>query len=205
MQTITQWIGGRGSLLAIVVVVLGLAGIGVWFVSRPQAAVEPAFASGLSETGLEPEIEQPAPTSVPTIVVYISGAVRAPDVYALPADARVKDLVVAAGGLTEDADPDQINLAEKLTDAQHVQVARRGVNGAPAGTATSQASTKLNVNTASADDLEALPGIGASLAERIITYRTENGPLAQIEDLQNIKGIGGSVYDKIAPLVTVGS
>lgn len=203
MQTITHWIRGHISLLAFVAIGIGIVGCGVWAITRPTVEVEPAFISEPGNARLL-EADETTPTEIATIVVYISGAVRAPDVYVLPADARVKDLVMAAGGLTNEADSDQINLADKLADSQHVRVAGRGTAVAPLDGATTEGSDKIDLNTASADDLEGLPGIGAALAERIIAYRTENGPLAQVEDLQKVKGIGGSVYDKILPLVTVG-
>jgi competence protein ComEA len=147
--------------------------------------------------------------SVPsTVVVYISGAVGAPDVYELPIDARVKDLVLAAGGLTADADLEQVNLAERLKDSAHVHVPRRGESSAadPAAATTSDAAQNglLDLNTASASDLDSLPGIGQSFADRIIEYRTTNGPFASVEDLQKVKGIGAALFAKIAPLVSVG-
>lgn len=202
MGAISHWVRGHISLVAIVAVVLGLGCAGLWAVSRPQETA--LSASELGDTGLLPEAEQIRPTEVTTILVYISGAVHAPDVYVLPTNARVKDLVVAAGGFTDEADPDAINLADKLSDAQHIRVAKRGATAASTG-GTAETSDKLDLNTASANDLEELPGIGAALAERIIAYRTENGPLKQVADLQKVKGIGGSLYDKIEPLVTVGS
>lgn len=148
------------------------------------------------------------PSVSSTVIVYISGAVGVPDVYELPLDARIKDLVLAAGGLTADADPAQINLAERLKDSAHIHVPRRGesptadaVVADPAGAAQSG---PLDLNTASASDLDGLPGIGQSFADRIIEYRTTNGPFASIEDLQKVKGIGAALFAKIAPLVSVG-
>jgi len=147
--------------------------------------------------------------SVPsTVIVYISGAVSAPDVYELPIDARVKDLVLAAGGLSADADLEQVNLAERLKDSAHVHVPRRGESAAaePAAATTGDAAQNglLNLNTASASDLDGLPGIGQSFADRIIEYRTTNGPFASVADLQKVKGIGAALFAKIAPLVSIG-
>jgi competence protein ComEA len=142
------------------------------------------------------------------VIVYVSGAVSAPDVYELPFDARIKDLVLAAGGLTADADPERINLAERLKDSEHIHVPRQGETpddaAGVADTAGAAQSGSLDLNTASASDLDSLPGIGQSFADRIIEYRTANGPFTSVEDLQKVKGIGAALFAKIAPLVSVG-
>jgi competence protein ComEA len=142
------------------------------------------------------------------VVVYVSGAVRAPDVYELPSEARIKDLVLAAGGLTADADAERINLAERLKDSEHIHMPRQGEATASDSTAADPSgaaqSGPLDLNTASASDLADLPGIGAALAERIVEFRTSNGPLKSVEDLRNVKGIGSALFAKISPLVTVG-
>jgi competence protein ComEA len=148
------------------------------------------------------------PSLPSTVIVYISGAVSAPDVYELPIDARIKDLVLAAGGLTADADPERINLAERLKDSEHIHVPRQGESpgdGAVVADTTGAAQGgSLDLNTASASDLDSLPGIGQSFADRIIEYRTTNGPFTSVEDLQKVKGIGAALFAKIAPLVSVG-
>jgi competence protein ComEA len=154
----------------------------------------------------------PRSTDIPslpsTVIVYISGAVGVPDVYELPSDARIKDLVLAAGGLTSDADPGRINLAEPLKDSEHVHVPRQGESldnaAVVADTAGIAQGGSLDLNTASASDLDSLPGIGQSFADRIIEYRTTNGPFRSVEDLQKVKGIGAALFAKIAPLVSVG-
>jgi competence protein ComEA len=173
------------------------------------------------ETQLQEPIDAPTNADLPstprstdtpslpsTVIVYISGAVVVPDVYELPSDARIKDLVLAAGGLNADADPERINLAERLKDSEHVHVPRRGESpddgAATAGTAGVAQGGSLDLNTASASDLDSLPGIGQSFADRIIEYRTTNGPFTSVEDLQKVKGIGAALFAKIAPLVSVG-
>jgi competence protein ComEA len=136
--------------------------------------------------------------------------VRAPDVYRLPSEARLKDLVIAAGGLSAEADPEQINLAERLKDGQHIRIPRQG-EAPPASTgaedtasATPEQGKLVNINTAGAAELDGLPGIGQSIADRIVEYRTTNGPFKAAEDLRNVKGIGPALFAKIAPLITVG-
>ena len=169
-----------------------------------QEPIDTVVDANLPSTPLSTD----TPSLPSTVIVYISGAVSAPDVYELPFDARIKDLVLAAGGLTADADPERINLAERLKDSEHIHVPRQGE--APddaagvADTAGAAQSGPLDLNTASASDLDSLPGIGQSFADRIIEYRTTNGPFTSVEDLQKVKGIGAALFAKIAPLVSVG-
>lgn len=152
-----------------------------------------------------------APTAVPTpgpIRVYISGAVRQPDVYTLPPGSIVKDGLVAAGGAAPDADLDHINLAQPLSDGQQVVVPRRGEALSPDAVSTtassSTASGLININTASAQELEALPGIGPILAQSIVSYRNEHGPFQSIDDLKDVPGIGDARFEQLKGLITVG-
>ena len=169
-----------------------------------QEPIDTVVDANLPSTPLSTD----TPSLPSTVIVYISGAVSAPDVYELPIDARIKDLVLAAGGLTADADPERINLAERLKDSEHIHVPRQGESpgdGAVVADTTSVAQGgSLDLNTASASDLDSLPGIGQSFADRIIEYRTTNGPFTSVEDLQKVKGIGAALFAKIAPLVKVG-
>jgi competence protein ComEA len=161
-----------------------------------------------------PASPTPLPSASPTpapVVVYISGAVARPDVYELPPDARVKDVVLAAGGLTAEADSERINLAAHIHDAQHIHVPRRGETlppddervpqGAPT-TATSDG--LLNINTASVSELAALPGIGDITAQQIIDYRTINGPFTTVDELQNVRGIGPVMLAELRERLRVG-
>lgn len=131
-----------------------------------------------------------------TMRVHVAGAVSAPGVYALPEGARVVDAVSAAGGLTAQADPDGINLAEPLTDGCKVTVPVQGEQVAPeastvaVGTDDAADGGKVNVNTATVEELDALPGVGAVLASEIARERDENGPFASPEDLMRVSGIG---------------
>jgi len=201
----------RKTLVAACTIVIGaLVLIGSWAVGTqaPPPAIEQEQPLAADIVGEEAFAEPAAPTAAATVIVYVSGAVRAPDVYQLPAEARVKDLVLAAGGLAPDADAERINLAERLADGGHVHVPRQGQAqpesvGAAEAAAPGQ-STLVNVNTAAAAELDELPGIGQAIAERIVEYRGANGPFKTVEDLRNVKGIGPALFSKIAPLVTVG-
>jgi competence protein ComEA len=214
MQHLRAWASNKRSLITIFCFAIGGIII-VWTLvgARAQAANSDVTLEApidlLAETDPPSQASSTEPPAAPsTVIVYISGAVRAPDVYELPGEARIKDLVLAAGGLTADADPGRINLAERLKDSQHIHVPSLGEpthEGAGAEDAADAPQSEiLNLNTASAADLESLPGVGATLAERIIEYRAANGPFTSIEDLRNVKGIGPALFAQIAPLVSAG-
>lgn len=145
----------------------------------------------------------PAPTATLTpapLRVYVSGAVRRPDVYALPPGSIVKDAILAAGGPTEDADCNHINQARRLEDGEHVYVPRVGETPPPPLQTVSPVRSVglVNVNTATPAQLESLPGIGPALAQRIV----EGRPYHTIEDLLDVPGIGPATLEKLRPLVT---
>ncbi len=154
----------------------------------------------------DPQLDPPSSE----LIVYISGAVTHPDVYRLTSGARVKDAVIAAGGFTSDAATAQINLAATLKDAEHIHIPSLAevpsMALAPASTepAAGTPGLLLDLNTASVAELEDLPGIGPSLAERILARRNEAGPFRSVEQLREVTGIGEKLYAQIAPLVTVG-
>jgi competence protein ComEA len=129
-----------------------------------------------------------------------------PDVYTLPHGSIVKDALVAAGGAADDADLDRINLAAALAEGQHVYVPHQGEDlppiEVPARGASSGADGLVNINTADAAQLETLPGIGPSLAGRIIAYREANGPFASVDDITQVSGIGPATLEEIRDLIT---
>ena len=150
----------------------------------------------------------PAPSPVPTATplsprVYVSGAVKAPDVYTLEPGSIVKDAVLAAGGSTDDADLDQINLAASITDGQHIYVPHIGEEELPVRLPSMETTPgKVNVNTADSMALQSLPGIGPALAQRIIDHREAHGRFGQAEDLQDVAGIGPATLEKLRDLIT---
>jgi competence protein ComEA len=139
--------------------------------------------------------------------VYVSGAVHQPDVYELPAGCIVKDAVEAAGGPTDSADLDGVNLAVELRDQQQVYVPRRGetVPMLPSSAGVGAVSGPVNINIAIAAELETLPGIGPKTADAIVEYREANGPFQTIEDIMDVPGIGEGTFEKIKDGITVGS
>lgn len=153
-------------------------------------------------------------------LVHVLGAVASPGVYELGPDARVVDAIAAAGGLADDADTAQINLARPAVDGEQIYVpkvgetppeapgvaaepgtndgANGGANGSGAGSGG-----LVNLNTASAAALETLPRIGPAMAQRIIDYRDANGGFSAIEELKEVSGIGDATFEQLEPLVTV--
>jgi len=163
----------------------------------------------------EPIVLQPAPTKTP-VEVHVVGAVPRPGLYEFAEGARVQNAIDAAGGLLAEANVDALNLAELLKDGEQLSIPYKDGSAPQGGTAmpvlpgSTEASPTnasnadlINVNTASLEQLDSLPGIGPTTAQKIIDYRTEHGPFSTIDDLDNVSGIGPSTLDQIRALVTV--
>ncbi|MBI2333749.1 MAG: ComEA family DNA-binding protein [Chloroflexi bacterium] len=163
----------------------------------------------------EPIALQPAPTKEP-IAVHVIGAVPRPGLYEFAEGARVQDAIDAAGGLLASASVDSINLAALLEDGQQLSIPYKSgaepanssddtsliLPGATEEPSSQNSQELININTASLEELDSLPGIGPTIAQRIIDYRDENGPFQTIEDLMNVSGIGPSTFDQIKDLIT---
>jgi len=164
---------------------------------------------------------QPAPTLAP-IAVDVTGAVTRPGLYKFPEGSRVQDAIDAAGGLLADADTTAINLAARLEDGQQLNIPYKEGTApiateasvfsfsSPGGTSSdstpepSSDTELININTATLEQLDTLPGIGPTTAQKIIDYRAINGPFGTIEDIMNVSGIGPATFDNIKGLITVG-
>ncbi len=136
------------------------------------------------------------------LLVDVSGAVRRPGVYRLPAGSRINDALEKAGGATGMADLTLINRAASLTDGQQVLVAEKVV--ATAGVTSSSGSTQaapIHLNTATLEQLDELPGVGPATAQRIIDYRTANGPFKSVDELDAVSGIGPAKLAELRDLV----
>lgn len=205
----------RRSLFAALAVAVVLVGVGVWRFWPRSAAPEVPFDD-------EPAVAvapQPQDSAEASVVVHVTGAVMRPGVYSLACGARVADALDAAGGAVGDAAPEGVNLARILADGEQVYIPTHeelelsaAGGGAPiAGTLTGQApgaagsaaaGSLVNINTASAVELEALPGIGPATAQKIVDDRTTNGPFELPEDLMRVPGIGAKKYEALADAVT---
>lgn len=155
----------------------------------------------------EAVVLRPVPTEKP-VIVHITGAVPRPGVYALPQGARVQDAISAAGGFLSEAEKSQINLAALLEDGAKLDVpfleGASPLLATPGPTVVAVTTELININTASAADLDTLPSIGPTLAERIIEYREQNGPFISVEDIINVPGIGPGNYERFKDMITVG-
>lgn len=194
----------RVAVLALVMIVLGWIGISILLAPPPaseQLAAIPLESDPSSSSAPAGSPSSPGHPPGPQVTVHVVGAVKKPGVYDLPEGSRITDAVKKAGGLAKDAHPELVNLAAKLVDGQQVILpggssAATGQN-APAPTEKA----KISISTADAQTLQELPGIGPALAERIIEFRTENGPFTSVAELDAVSGIGPAMLEKLTELV----
>jgi competence protein ComEA len=212
----TEWrapTGRRGAMVGAVAVVVALMAGWLWW-GQPSAEVAAGGAESPSAS-LTAVPGTAAPTSHGTIVVHVSGAVASPGVVSLPAGARVADAVAAAGGVDRSGDVTAINLAAPLADGDQVVVPSTagptGTAGAAAGAGSATAGGaagagtdgRVAVNRAGPAELEALPGVGPVIAQRIVAHRDANGPFQVVEDLLDVPGIGEATLAGFRDLVVV--
>jgi len=199
-----QWIErNRGHILVVLFNLAVLGALTVW-----QRVPSPAPIQLISP------LSTPSPTLSPTpgrLRVHVAGAVQRPDVYYLAPGSIVKDALAAAGGPAPQADLNHTNLALELRDQQQVYIPSQGevtsvsASNAQPASADSAASptSKININTASAAELAALPGIGPQLAQRIIDHREQHGPFTDIRQITQVSGIGDKIFERIKDRITV--
>lgn len=136
------------------------------------------------------------------ITIHIIGEVKYPGIVILKSGQRIVDAIEAAGGETEEADLNKLNLAQILNDGDKIYVPNKTDEIEDYKDTTGESST-VNLNTATLEELTSLPGIGESTAQKIIDYRRQNGKFKAIEDLKNVSGIGESKFDNIKDKITV--
>lgn len=222
---------GIAVLVLIGVGVIHLSGTGsaVPLEAEPTVLVQPEEAEGGTADGdgsSSAQVEHtpddaPAatagepPAAGSELVVHVSGAVAAPGVVQLPAGARVDDALQAAGGPTHDADLSAVNLARPVGDGEQIHLpvpgeepraadpAAAGPGASEAGDAPAAGSTGvIDLNTASAAELEELPGVGPAIAQRIVEHREKNGPFTSVDGLLEVSGIGPSTLEEIRDRAT---
>lgn len=137
-------------------------------------------------------------------IIQISGAVATPGVYEIPTNGRLVDALAAAGGLTDEADTTQLNLAARVGDGEHVHIRIFSTPSEQIDEVDANVSARINVNLASAAELDLLPGIGPVIAGRIIDEREENGAFVSVDSLTRVTGISAGTLEGLRPLVTVG-
>ncbi|MDQ4068556.1 MAG: helix-hairpin-helix domain-containing protein [Actinomycetota bacterium] len=194
-------------MLAVGVLVL----VGLAFLR--SASPPPALTLPQAEPAPAPSGSPPAAPPV-TVTVHVAGQVASPGIYAVPAGGRVADAVIAAGGPSTEADVEQLNLAARVSDGERVYVPKKGEpppapppNGAPASATRAKAGAPpgapLDLNTASAEQLEALPGIGPATSRAILAYRSSHGRFRSVTELLEVPGIGPAKLESLRPLVRV--
>jgi competence protein ComEA len=171
---------------ALAVAILGAVGFMLWPRPVPMAVAPAAISANDVETAQEK-----------TVIVYVAGAVRNPGLYTLVATLRVSDAIVAAGGLTENADPAcQPNLAAHLKDSMQVVVPS-------AGHCAKAKKAKLDINTATREQLLQVPGMDAALADAIIRFRQDYGNFTAVTELKSAMGLDATTYKQLAKTLTV--
>lgn len=212
----SSWLDRNRNMVFVTLVVLTAGGVGLFYLRQPaQVPVEIVTAVPVATATPAP---LPSPTPGP-VRVYITGAVLKSDVYILPHGSIIKDAILAAGGLTPDADPERINQALELQDQQQIHVPRLDeadgpppVQGGAADSFTPPAlgpainpvsGDRINLNTATVAQLDTLPGIGPVIAQRIIDYRETVGRFDSIEMITEVSGIGEATFAQIKDLIVV--
>ena len=191
---------------------------------RPYLAMLLLFAAVLGGTVLlfqrrEPAtitITTPTPRPTPTtatILVDVRGAVNKPDVYSLAVGSRVQDALTLAGDVLPNADTRALNLARKLNDGEQLYILNIGEATpippavSPRGTASRTPTLaplgKININTATLNELDVLPGIGPAIGQRIIDYRSQNGDFKKLDDIKKVRGIADVMFEQIKDLITL--
>lgn len=155
-----------------------------------------------------PPVREETPTresEVPCLLLHVAGAVKNPGLIRVPPDARIADAIAAAGGITQEADPESLNLALPVSDGMKLYVPRSGETPAvQTPTATeSVPSARINLNTAGIPELTTLNGIGESTAKKIVAYRETHGKFQKVEDLLHVSGIGAAKYEAIRDRICV--
>lgn len=215
---VIRWIG-VGRLAVIGGSVVAVAAGSFWLLrtpesagsdrARPVASVPAPTMPSSTEAGAVPSTPPSTAPVEPVVVVHVAGAVSAPGVYELPSGGRVGDAVRAAGGAAVDAVLDAVNLAAPLTDGQQVYVPHAGETSGPAPPSAAPPASEqpsagpLDLNTATEEELLALPGVGPVLADAIARHREEAGPFTSVDELLDVSGIGPARLESLRDLVQV--
>ncbi|WP_338433857.1 helix-hairpin-helix domain-containing protein [Ligilactobacillus saerimneri] len=229
-QYVTEWIKEhKQQFLLYGGIVFLLVTIGIifswrWGTFSHKAPVTPRVASLSTRvaTSTLPEAKRSSPTKEVALYVDIKGAIKHPGVYKIASNERVSTVIQRAGGLLEQADIQRVNLAQKLADQAVIYIPRVGeetvgecvtfieqpsatTTTAPTSgaTSTSTAEGKVNLNTASKDDLTKLTGIGPKKAEQILAYRQEHGAFKSIDEIKQVSGIGEKTFTSIKDQLTI--
>lgn len=194
---ILQNISTKMKIVIAVVVVIIATTVGIYMYKQTQE-------NTVSYYGNEEQSEE---THISQITVHITGAINNPGVIIIEEGARIVDALEAAGGETEEADVNRLNLAYVLEDGEKLYIPSKNEEEQEYITQgkdnMSEGQSKININSAQIEELITLPGVGEATANKIIEYRKENGKFQKIEDLKNVPGIGDSKFENIKMLIKV--
>ncbi|MEU5878495.1 helix-hairpin-helix domain-containing protein [Spirillospora sp. NPDC047279] len=184
--------------LALLGVLAALAAAVYLWLSRPRPDPPPPAAARTSLSAV-------TPTPPSQLIVHVSGKVRRPGIVRLPTGSRVADAIQAAGGVNAGARTDTLNLARKLLDGEQIPVGvpQPSPPPVPAAGATNAPGAPLDLNTATVQQLDELPGVGPVLAQRIVDYRAQHGSFRSVDQLQEVSGIGTRRFSELKPMVRV--
>ncbi|MER7134422.1 ComEA family DNA-binding protein [Streptosporangium saharense] len=195
---------GLRTLILVALVAAAVAGVHLWL-SRPEpeslSPPAPVSPGAVPEKGASPStaVRAGAPEAVetPKVTVHVTGKVRRPGVITLPGGSRVTDALQAAGGVRGKASAGSLNLARRVVDGEQIVVGGPGPSGAVVTAPADPATVVLDLNTATPQQLEQLPGVGEVLARRIVEYRDGHGGFLRVEQLREISGIGDRKYAEL--------
>lgn len=210
-------------LVVLLVGAVLVTGLLVWqALQRPDPLDQPPATERFEDPAGAEAVGEPAGADPPSaaashaqevasgpLVVHVTGAVARPGVVTLDGGARVTDAIAAAGGASGDARLDLLNLARPLQDGEHIHLPREGEEPPPASSAAGtdapggDPSGRIDLNTATAEQLQTLPGIGPAKAAEIVRHREEHGRFDVPGDLRDVPGIGEATFQRLADLVTV--
>jgi competence protein ComEA len=229
-RILAAWAAVRAQPRRVVVIGLGVAAVAaaLWWLLRPPPPIAPEALlpvattaasvpmSPADEPATGPGAASTAPSAAPsTVVVHVAGAVVRPGVLRLPTGSRVVDAIDAAGGAAAGADVERVNLAALLTDGSWIHVPRAGEappsppagaatgGPAPSGSGAVDDRAPVDLNVATAEQLDSLPGVGPATAAAIIEHRAQRGPFTTVDALADVPGIGPAKLERLRPLVRV--
>jgi competence protein ComEA len=214
VERVQAWVVwfGPGRLAASAAAVLAVCIGGYWLVRPPEVPVEQRLPFASTTTGPAPpptaQVVDPVVERGDTLVVHVAGAVQRPGVYRLSGGSRVVDAVTMAGGAIAGADVDALNLAAPVADGERIYVPIEGETPPPALASGSGGdglppAGPVDLNTATVEQLDDLPGVGPVTAQAIVAHRDRNGPFASVDALTDVRGIGPAKVDALRHLVTV--